>query len=736
MSDYKTTGKLDAAGIAKLMNSDNIVLDLDDAKIASIETTCQALYEQDAQTCEDWRNEAKKLLEIAGMHDKSRTHIDPWQANTQLPDLIHAAMQFNAKTYPIYVKDGKVCSSKIEGQVTEEKRARAERIVDHMNWQLMFEMPEWASNLDKLLLILPIIGTVFKLTQYDQQLGRPTDTILMPEMVTVDNSPNNSDWARRISIDMVIGENARISNVVSGVWRDCELTPDEGTDESKKYTVVQMHGWYDLDDDGYDEPYIMTFAKTDWKLLSIIPRFYSDSLIMKYKKDNPKENYLIGIQAIDYITHYEYFPSPDGRALGMGIGHVVKELLKTRNTCLNQIQDAGTKINTSGGFIQKGAFRDDGTIIISPNEWKVMDGLMDGQDMTKALFPLPVNQPAAATFQVFEVCGQMIERIASTGDIATGSELPANTPAASVLASIEQSKIGQRVVLNRINRSMSKEFQIIYRLNGAYLTDKKYFTVGESENKEIAKEDYASGDFDIYPIADPNYSTRVERIMRAQSVMQMGIDSPIVKQEMLVELGYSEKEAKAIMEGDTQLKAMQLQGQQQIDGLAQQEKTLAQQEKTANAEAKRLELQLRLMEAESKARLENAQVKKTEAEALKTMADVEVMYNDAQKRQADQLLEELTALPAALPTSEELMNEQSIDSGEGEQGGLSPMVEQSSDQGNDGAIDQRVDEPQQPNEPPQPIDIGEGTLPIGQGAGIDGGVGLQEPTNGDMQEGS
>ena len=100
-------------------------------------------------------------------------------------------------------RDGKVCSSKIEGQVTPEKRARAERIVDHMNWQLMFEMPEWASNLDKLLLVLPIIGTVFKLTQYDQQLGRPTDTILMPEMVTVDNSPNNSDWARRISIDMV-----------------------------------------------------------------------------------------------------------------------------------------------------------------------------------------------------------------------------------------------------------------------------------------------------------------------------------------------------------------------------------------------------------------------------------------------------------------------------------------------------------------------------------------------------
>jgi len=82
------------------------------------------------------------------------------------------------------------------------------------------------------------------------------------------------------------------------------------------------------------------------------------------------------------------------------------------------------------------------------------------------------------------------------------------------------------------------------------------------------------------------------------------------------------------------------------------------------------------------------------------------------------------------------MNEQSeIGSGEGEYSGLPPMVEQSSDQGNDGAIDQRVDESQQFNEPTQPIDIGEGALPIGQGAGLDGGAGLQEPPIGDMQEG-
>ena len=81
------------------------------------------------------------------------------------------------------------------------------------------------------------------------------------------------------------------------------------------------------------------------------------------------------------------------------------------------------------------------------------------------------------------------------------------------------------------------------------------------------------------------------------------------------------------------------------------------------------------------------------------------------------------------------MNEQSIDSGEGEQGGLQPMVGQSSDQGDDGAFNERMFEPEPTEQPTAPIDIGSGELPTGQGVGVDGGIGLQGVTDGDMQEG-
>ena len=81
------------------------------------------------------------------------------------------------------------------------------------------------------------------------------------------------------------------------------------------------------------------------------------------------------------------------------------------------------------------------------------------------------------------------------------------------------------------------------------------------------------------------------------------------------------------------------------------------------------------------------------------------------------------------------MNEQSIDSGEGEQGGLPPMAEQSSNQGDDSSLDQRMLEPEPTEQPTEPVNIGSGELPTGESVGVDGGLGLQESTDGDMQEG-
>lgn len=677
------SGKLDQRKILAMLDPDKMIADeIDETVITRIQSDCQELYEKDYTSCQEWRDDAKRLLQIAKLKDKTRAaYIKQWQADIQMPDIMFAAMQFNARTFPEYVKDGKVCQAKITGKMQPGKQERAKRVCDYMNWQLTEQMTEWPENFDKLLLILPIVGHVFKLTAYDEQMGRVTDMLLMPDMVTVDNTPNNPDWMRRISIDMTVNQNVKASNVAAGIWRNVDIQCDDETVADKRYSIVQMHCWLDLDEDGYAEPYIVTLGKNDWTLLSIIPRYDADSLIWSYDPQNPGDRYLIGIDAVEYITSYTYYPSPDGSALGMGVGHLIERLVKSRNSAINQIQDAGTKINLSSGLVRSGLFRDDGVIDFEPGEFKIMDAGFGNEDASKAIFPLPVNQPSAATFSVFETMGDTINRIAQTGEIMSGEGVPANMPATSVLAIIEQGKVGQRVVLKRINISLTRELKAIYRLNRAYLNDAQYKRVLDQDGKVL--EDFSLADFDISPVADPMFSTRVERLMRAQAAMQAGIQSPMLMQVYLTELGFSDEEAQQLAQGDAQAKMQAMAAQQQAELMDKQKEVLKQQEAAMKAhsdamkqEAMLMEAKIRMAEMESKLLLDRANTAKIMAETLQIETGAQLVANDA-------LLREVANLPAAFPDYEELDNgepAEPAEPGESDAGGIQPVATEPGDE--------------------------------------------------------
>lgn len=719
------SGKLDQRKILAMLDPDKMIADeLDETVITRIQSNCQELYEKDYASCQEWRDDAKRLLQMAKLKDKTRAaYIKQWQADIQMPDIMFAAMQFNARTFPEYVKDGKVCQAKITGKMQPGKQERATRVCDYINWQLTEQMTEWPENFDKLLLILPIVGHVFKLTAYDEQMGRVTDMLLMPDMVTVDNTPNNPDWMRRISIDMTVNQNVKASNVAAGIWRNVDIQCDDETAADKRYSIVQMHCWLDLDEDGYAEPYIVTLGKNDWTLLSIIPRYDADSLIWSYDPQNPNDRYLIGIDAVEYITSYTYYPSPDGSALGMGIGHLIERLVKSRNSAINQIQDAGTKINLSSGLVRSGLFRDDGVIDFEPGEFKIMDAGFGNEDASKAIFPLPVNQPSAATFSVFETMGDTINRIAQTGEIMSGEGVPANMPATSVLAIIEQGKVGQRVVLKRINISLTRELKAIYRLNRAYLNDAQYKRVLDQDGKVL--EDFSLSDFDISPVADPMFSTRVERLMRAQAAMQAGIQSPMLMQVYLTELGFSDEEAQQLAQGDAQAKMQAMAAQQQAELMDKQKDVLKQQESAMKAhsdamkqEAMLMEAKIRMAEMESKLLLDRANTAKIMAETLQIETGAQLVANDA-------LLREGANLPAAFPDYEELDNGEPAEyaePGESDAGGIQPVATEPSDESIPLPDAQSGFETEPTDSAGTPDDLGEGGgAPHASPSDIDGG---------------
>ena len=119
-------------------------------------------------------------------------------------------------------------------------------------------------------------------------------------------------------------------------------------DETTPYTIIEQHTYLDLDDDGYKEPYIVTFHKESHKVLRIAARY--DDTTIKMDEDGKIKK----IDAIQYYTKFGFIPNPDGSFYDIGFGVLLGPINESVNTLINQLVDAGTLNNLQSGFLGKG----------------------------------------------------------------------------------------------------------------------------------------------------------------------------------------------------------------------------------------------------------------------------------------------------------------------------------------------------------------------------------------------
>jgi len=93
-----------------------------------------------------------------------------------------AAMQFAARAYPSLVpSDGKIVQSKVIGKDPDGlNRLWQDRVSMYMSYQLMHEMRGWEESMDKLLIMLPVVGTIFKKTYWDSINKKNVSEVILP----------------------------------------------------------------------------------------------------------------------------------------------------------------------------------------------------------------------------------------------------------------------------------------------------------------------------------------------------------------------------------------------------------------------------------------------------------------------------------------------------------------------------------------------------------------------------
>lgn len=532
----------DREKLANYIDDVNIAEHLDDELLHKIGSEVYAGFDLDLGTRVEWDKAMEEWLKLAKQTVEPKTYPWPKASNVKYPLLSTAAMQFGARAYPSLVPSNEqVVKARIIGKdPSGEKLDRAERVSTYMSYQLMDEMEGWEEDMDKMLIMLPILGTLFKKTYWDSVKKVNCSRLVLPKNLVVNYWARDLLTAERVTEIIEMSPRVLKERQMAGLFLDVELgeapQPVEliqtkevyaqpAQDDTTPYTVLEQHTYLDLDNDGYKEPYIVTIHKESTKVLRIVARFDVESFVWKEGTEDTEKPVLVKIEPIQYYTKFGFIPNPDGGFYDMGFGCLLGPLNESVNTLINQLVDSGTLHNLQSGFLGKGLRLKMGESRFTPGEWKSVNAT--GDDLRKQIVPLPTKEPSSVLFQLMGALITSGKELASVAEIFVGKMPGQNTPATTTMASIEQGMKVFTAVYKRIFRSLTEEFRKLYRLNSIYLQKEQYVGILDIQ---IGQDDFNIEDHDIFPGADPQAISSTEKLMKAQGLMELlpsGLLNPV-----------------------------------------------------------------------------------------------------------------------------------------------------------------------------------------------------------------
>lgn len=513
------------------LDQGNLAKKLDKEKLLEIGEKVHKGWEADEESRKDWMDQNEEWIKLALLKRTNKTFPWPKASNVKYPLLSTAAMQFSARAYPALVPaDGKVVKARVipydpDGKLSQ----KAERIARHMSYQILCEMDGWEEDMDKLLMTMAISGICFKKTFHNKMTGKHESKLVYPENFVINYWAKDIESAYRKTELLFYNENEYVEKVrnnneyldigLEEIQADstqldqnqtaiiADLVPSEN-DEATPFVFLSQHTFLDLDDDGYEEPYIVTVHRDTKKVVRITARWDQAGV---FKDEKGK---IIAIKPVETFTAFPFIPNPDGSIYALGFGLLLGPINESVNSLINQLVDSGTLNNLQSGFIGKGLRLKFGPTPMQPGEWKVVNAT--GDDLSKSIFPLPTKEPSAVLMNLMNLLITSGNQLASIAEIMVGKMPGQNTPATTTQETVKQGMAVFTAVYKRVYRAALSEYKKLYRLNR--------ITPGivEKESKilgvPLQQSDYDNDNY-IVPGGDPTGDSESTKAMKVQQVM-------------------------------------------------------------------------------------------------------------------------------------------------------------------------------------------------------------------------
>lgn len=669
----------------------NIAEDLDEPTLMALGKRVKETYERDWDSMKDWREQVEEGIKL--MEQEYKPKSTPWQgaSNYKDPLINEASIRFGDKASLELLKPRDLIGSSVIGRDPEgQKKALGERVSEAMNYQINHKMADWRKDQKRLFYTLPTTGDVFKMVVYDGVEEECESVMITYPDFAVNQATKSMDKARAFSHCFDLSANEVAERVMCGKWLDPDaemegtkktgkdVEGDKGSNEEQgeekaannEQRYIQQQCFFDLDEDGYEEPYIVTIKEKTCRVVRIVARYDDWSIIVKREgKIMPLPEAIKAQQAADSaeyggmfrqligttvpevdiskfelqkivpfqnVVKYGFIPNPDGTFLDLGYAHLMGAIVQAINTGTNQLSDRATLNNVGGGFLSKEFRKTTGRIRIRMGEYQKTD--VPAAVMKNGIYEHPVTEPSQTLYQMVQDMLERGSQFLATVDVS--GKIQANTAPTTALAIIQEAVVPTTALFQSIIDSETEEFRVLFRINKRTFPKDLYQQILASEEVD------PQADFDdqmivMEPTANAEMSSRLKRMQTAQIEMEAlptvvqagGNPGPIVRGyfeaigSQVTEEVFPEDQS-SISEQDRAM-MQQMQEQQQIQNqIAQQQLQLLQREqdrldrdteaKVAKARQEIKNMQAEIIETFSQAAWN---VERAETEQLKNRID-------------------------------------------------------------------------------------------------------------------
>ena len=509
----------------------NLAEFIPDRELARISSELLEEFDANKSSRQEWEETYSNGLELLGFSYEERTQPFRGASGVTHPLLAEAATQFQAQAFNELLPPGGPVRTVVMGKESADKMAQSQRVKQFMNYYITNVMEEYTPDMDQMLFYLPLAGSTFKKTYYDETLGRAVSRFVPAENLVVPYETSDLETCPNITQVVRMSLNDLRKRQLSGVYLDVDVIPAQkevtgvtseldsiqGLEPSTvdyDCTILEVH--VDLDLEGYEEvdedgeptgikvPYIVTISEDNGQVLAIRRNYLEDDPLKK---------------KIQYFTHYKFLPGFG--FYGLGLIHTIGGLSRTATAALRQLIDAGTLSNLPAGFKARGLRIRDDDDPLQPGEFRDVDA--PGGAIRDSLMLLPFKGADTTLFNLLGFVVQAGQRFATITDLKVGD---GNQQAAvgTTVAMMEQGSRVMSAVHKRLHYAMRQEFKILARVMSESLPQEYPYTVA-GDNQSIMAQDFDDR-VDVLPVSNPNVFSQSQRIMLAQTKLQLASQAP------------------------------------------------------------------------------------------------------------------------------------------------------------------------------------------------------------------